>query len=139
MFKKPSQARSDSSSGERVDLKELAKEGALVVFTFREHKEEVTTTFGVKEAVSADLFVVTGSKAGQTEEDKLIFNIGVVNTMRDCDAGDVVLGRLSSKSTNKGNPAVVLSDPNDGDEQLAERALASSGAGASGKSDKPPF
>jgi hypothetical protein len=135
----------DAPSGDYVDFKSLAAEGAAVVITIRELLEEEQQTHGMVEPVRARIIVLTGEQKGQVFEDEKIINKGITNSLRRKAVGDDVVGRIRPYGTGKW-PGLEREDS--GDIELAEKALAAKGLSPAAKKakasvapddDTPPF
>lgn len=134
----------DAPTGDYVDFKALAAEGAAVVITIRELMDEEQQTHGMVEPVRARIIVLTGSQKGEVFEDEKIINKGITNSLHRKVVGDDVVGRIRPYGTGKW-PGLEREDA--GDMELAEAALGGSApAKAKGKKaaaqdddDTPPF
>ena len=111
MFQQPSQ-------GDQVKISELL--GSLVLIYPRELREQIVTSAGVSDAISGDLHVLDGPKAGTSYENTLIFGKALVGPLRNAIGGDPVLGRIGQGVAAPGkNAAWVLQPYTDADAQLA--------------------
>lgn len=125
-----------------IDWSGLAAENAAVVCTVKEILPPKDYGNGEVAAVRARVIVLTGAQAGTVYEDERILKAGIRNKLQE--VGDDVVGRLDVYGTRK---AVGLQAEHDGDLDLAKRALAKFGGGAtvpaqnSGPADdtEPPF
>lgn len=142
-----------------IDWDALAKERAAVVCTVLEYEDEEDFGNGVVEPVRARVIILTGSKAGQVYDNERILKAGIrqkLNVVQTDDdgnevqvvgIGDDVVGRLEFYGKRN---HVGLNAEDDGDVELAEKALAklSTNGSKSAKSrtpkaaqddDEPPF
>jgi hypothetical protein len=111
MFQQPSQ-------GDRVDFKDLL--GCLVLIWAREVRENITTPFGEKDAIAADIHVLDGAKGGEKFENTLIFGGALIGSLRAAVGGEPVLGRVSQGMSKPGqNAPWILSPFTDADAAVA--------------------
>lgn len=121
-FTRPSERQKPrEETPKNVEVRELADDSALVVIRKIENKPEIQTVNGVADAVSVDLLIVSGRHQGTFEEDRLIFNSGLLDTLEVLDKGEVTAGRIVWRPTKKRKMA-VLDDPSERDEAEAEAA-----------------
>lgn len=96
--------------------------------------ENISTTFGEKDAVRADLVVADGDDAGQKYNDCLVFPSVLIGQLRP-HIGKKVLGRLSQGVAKPGQSAPwKLDDPTAADIATAKAVLNGGNSAAS-----PPF
>jgi hypothetical protein len=100
--------------------------GALLLITPTEYRENVETTFGKKDAVAANVVVIDEKNVSGSEEiaDALIFGGVLIGQTKSKIGKGMILGRLGQKPTDKGNPAWVLADPTDAEKDVARAYLA---------------
>lgn len=113
---------SEASSGIKItDFK-----GRLLLVTPTEYVENITTSFGDKDAVRADIAVLDGPDAGSTHDSILIFQGTIIGQTKNRIGKGMVLGRLGQKAASKPgyNPAWILEDPTDEDKTVARAHLA---------------
>lgn len=119
---------SDKAAKDRVahvQIGSLADDDALVLITYLDYRDEIQTVNGASDAIAANLLIITGSHAGEYEDDRLIFNKAIVGKFEDAQRGDEMLGRVSwGRSRASGRRYATLTDPLDGDEALADKAMA---------------
>lgn len=114
-----SEARTEGMREGQLNLDELGREGAAVLITVTGWAEEKDWGNGVVRPVEARVVALTGSHAGEVDEDALIFKAGIRNKLTE--VGQSVVGRLRPYGQRK---AIGLEAEEDGDVELAERALA---------------
>ncbi len=101
MFQQP------SAGGERVSIPDLL--GSLVLIWVREVREGIATPYGEKEAVAVDLHVLDGAHGGEKFENSLIFQGGLIGSLRSAAGGEPVLGRISQGTAKPGqSPPFIL-------------------------------
>ena len=101
--------------------------GKLLLITPTGYRENVSTTFGTKDAVAANIVVIDEKSVKDSEEieDALLFGGVLIGQTKAKIGKGMVLGRLGQKPTDKGNPAWILTDPTDADANTARAYLAS--------------
>lgn len=82
-----------------------ALKGALLLITVHEVREGITTSFGVTDAVSADVAVLDGPETGNVYVDTLIFPRVLQGQLRKSVGGQMVLGRLGQGNAKPGQSA----------------------------------
>lgn len=123
MFQQPSQ-------GDRFNASELL--GSLCLFYVHEVRQGIITSFGEREAVSCDVHVLDGAKGGEVLENALIFQGGLIGSLRSAAGGDPVLGRIGQGIAKPGQTApYILSEFTDADAALASGYIAKRFQGAS--------
>jgi hypothetical protein len=111
MFQQPSQ-------GDKVNVGDLL--GSLVLVWVHGVREGIMTSFGEKEAVACDIHVLDGPKGGEKFINALIFQGGLIGSLRGATGGDPVLGRVGQGVSKPGqSPPYVLNPFTDADAQLA--------------------
>jgi len=103
----------------QLDLNELGREGAAVLITVTGFAEEKDYGNGTVKPVEARIVALTGSHAGEIDDDALIFKAGIRNKLHE--VGQSVVGRLRPYGARK---AIGLESEDDGDVELAEKVLA---------------
>lgn len=114
-----SEVATATTSEGQLDLNELGREGAAVLITVTGFGEEKDYGNGVVKPVEARIVALTGSHAGEIDEDALIFKAGIRNKLHQ--VGQSVVGRLRPYGARK---AIGLEAEEDGDVELAEKVLA---------------
>lgn len=114
-----SEARTEGMREGQLNLDELGREGAAVLITVTGWAEEKDWGNGIVRPVEARIVALTGSHAGEVDEDALIFKAGIRNKLTEI--GQSVVGRLRPYGPRK---AIGLESEDEGDVELAERALA---------------
>lgn len=111
-------------------------EGRLLLITPTEHREGIATSFGPADAVVADVVVLDGPDAGQTEYGTLVFQKALQGQLRPkIGTGRMVLGRLGRGVAKAGQSAPwILAEPTEADKQTARAHLARKVT-----QDSPPF
>ena len=101
--------------------------GKLLLITPTEYREKISTSFGVKDAVAANIVVIDEANVSGSEEisDALLFGGVLIGQTKAKIGKGMVLGRLGQKPTDKGNPAWILTDPTDADADTARAYLPS--------------
>jgi hypothetical protein len=111
MFQQPSQ-------GDRVDMKDLF--GSLVLIWAKEYREGITTPFGEKDAINADIHVLDGAKGGEKFESTFVFGGALIGSLKSSIGGDPVLGRIGQGVSKPGQNAPWIINPfTDADAALA--------------------
>lgn len=101
--------------------------GCLLIIQPSEVVRGITTTFGHKDAVRADVTVVDGPKAGETYPDTLVFP-KVLQSQLTSRLGHNVLGRLGQGEGKPGQkPPWKLQPGSSQDEQAAIAVLNAQG------------
>jgi len=115
VFQQPSQ-------GDRFTVSEHT--GALCLFFVHEVRQGLPTSFGDREAVACDVHVLEGKDAGEIFQDCLIFQGGLIGSLRRAAGGDPVLGRIAQGIAKPGqNAPYILSEFTDQDAAKAEAYL----------------
>lgn len=111
----------DSTGG--LDLEAL--KGSLLLFTPRA-LENISTSFGPKDAVRGDVVPVDGPAKGEQLTDVLVFPSVLVSQLREAvSSGRMVLGRLSRGTAKPGRQAPWrLDDPTEQDKTAGRAWLA---------------
>lgn len=112
------------SAGSYIAIKDLL--GELVLFTPTEHVEEVTTDFGTKDAVLANLVVLTAEGGPAEYDDQMIFQGSLIGQLkRKIPGGRKLLGVIAKGEAKKGqNAPYILAAPTDEQKQVARDFLA---------------
>ena len=101
MFQQPSEA------GDKVPVAELIN--SLVLIWVREHRTGITTTFGEKDAVACDVHVLDGAHGGEVFDNALLFQGGLIGSLKSAAGGDPVLARIGVGVGKPGqNPPYIL-------------------------------
>jgi hypothetical protein len=110
------------TAGSYVAIKELL--GELVLFTPTEYVEEVPTDFGTKDAVLANLVVL--SQGAAEYDDQMIFQGSLIGQLkRKIPGGRKLLGVIAKGEAKKGqNAPYILTAPTDDQKQMARDYLA---------------
>jgi hypothetical protein len=102
-----------------------ALKGSLLLITVHEVRKEIATSFGVTDAIAADVEVLDGPEAGNTYNDTLIFPRVLQSQLAKSVGGQMVLGRLGQGQAKPGQTAPwTLVAATDADNQLGVRHLA---------------
>ena len=111
-----------------LDLETL--NGNLLLVMPQAVETGISTSFGLKDAVRADVVVLDGPEAGEEYNDTLIFPKVLQSQVRgNIGTGRRNLGRLGQGQAKKGqSPPWMLEDPSDADKASARAYLASSAA-----------
>jgi hypothetical protein len=100
-----------------LDLKALL--GSLLLIDVHSQETGINTSFGLSDAIRADVAVLDGDSAGETYNDTLIFPKVLQSQLRS-RVGGKVLGRLGQGAAKPGQSAPwTLTEPTDADKQLA--------------------
>lgn len=111
-----------SQGGDKLPLDEL--NGALLLFTVKSVEQGINTSYGVTDAVKADVAALDGTRKGDTFEDALIFP-RVLRSALAPNVGTMVLGRLGKGTAKPGQSAPwVLTAANNDEKATAEKYLA---------------
>lgn len=112
------------TAGSYVAVKDLL--GELVLFTPTEYVEEVNTDFGTKDAVMADLVVLTAEGGPAEYDDTMIFQGSLIGQLkRKIPGGRKLLGVIAKGEAKKGqNAPYILAAPTDEQKQVARDFLA---------------
>lgn len=114
-----SQVAATSTMAEgQLDLNELGREGAAVLITVKGFAEEKDYGNGTVKPVEARVVALTGSHAGEIDDDALIFKAGIRNKLHE--VGQSVVGRLRPYGARK---AIGLEAEEDGDVERAMKVL----------------
>jgi hypothetical protein len=109
-----------SSSG--IDWKTL--NGCLLILEVSEVVHGITTSFGDRDAVRANISVVEGPSAGAEYQDTLVFP-AVLQSQLSSKVGKMVLGRLTQGQAKPGqSPPWMLEEARAGDSDKATEFLA---------------
>lgn len=107
-----------AEGGDRFPFKDHV--GTLALFSVLEYKTGITTSFGEKDAVAADIHVIDGPSAGQVFENSLIFQGAVIGALKGFVGGSPVLARIGQGVAKPGqNPPYVLNPFTQADAQVA--------------------
>jgi hypothetical protein len=93
--------------------------GTLVAITVNEVKL-VTTKFGDKTAIAADVTICQGGLKGTDYTNVLIFSAGIVHDLRDCEPGETVVARIAEKVLGSGMSTYILEVPEVGEYEQVE-------------------
>jgi hypothetical protein len=97
--------------------------GALVFVRVLEFLPNQTTQFGVRNGIRANVTVVDfprdPSKRGEAHPDSLIWGTVLVDQLAGI-VGQLTLGRLDALPGRNANPATILNEPTEADNQLAQ-------------------
>jgi len=109
-----------------LDLEAL--KGSLLLFTPRA-VENVSTSFGPKDAIRGDVVAVDGPAKGEQLADVLVFPSVLVSQLREAaGTGRMVLGRLTQGNAKPGQkPPWRLDDPTEQDKTAGRAWLAANG------------
>lgn len=102
--------------------------GKLLLITPTSYKEGISTTFGVKDAVEANIVIVDEVNAGNSEEidGALLFGGVLIGQTKPQIGKGLVLGRLGQGTAKPGQkPPWTLTDPTEADKDKARAYLAS--------------
>lgn len=111
-----------SAGGDKLPYDDVL--GSLLLFTVHSVETGITTTFGVKDAVKADVAVLDGVRKGEVFEGALIFP-SVLKSALAPHVGSLVIGRLAQGSPKPGQkPPWLLNAANDEDKETGKKYLA---------------
>lgn len=102
--------------------------GRLLLITPKSYEEDITTTYGKKDAVKADVVVIDEANPAASEkiEDALLFGGVLIGQTKSMIGKQLVLGRLGQGAAKAGqNPPWKLDDPTE-DEKVKARAYLAS-------------
>lgn len=98
--------------------------GALLLFDVQSQEHGVKTTFGDKDPIKADMFVLDGPGAGESYPDTLVFGTVLVSQLKQ-SIGKKVLGRLGTGNAKPGQkPPWLLNEASDEDQAKGEAWVA---------------
>ena len=126
MFTQPSQ-------GDKFNVSEHV--GSLCLFFVHDVRQGILTSFGEREAVAADVHVLDGPGAGEIAQDALIFQGGLIGSLRRSAGGEPVLARISQGIAKPGQTAPYIlaeftaEDAAKAEQYLTERAKRFAGNG----------
>ena len=118
--------------------------GSLCLLFVHQVVQGVTTSFGDKEAVSCDVHVLDGNDAGEIFQDCLIFQGGLIGSLRRAAGGNPVLARIGQGIAKPGQTAPFIlteftaDDAAKAEAYLTERAKKFTAAGSNGNSQPAP-
>lgn len=130
------------ASAQGLDYQALL--GALLIIEVLTQEHDVSTTYGLKDPIRANITVVDGDHAGTIYEDTLLFPTALVSQLRP-NIGSKVLGRLTQGEAKPGQkPPWLLASPSDDDTKTAiefmNKNTFAAPQPASGQQDaQPPF
>jgi len=105
--------------------------GTLLLFTVQAIEKDVSTQFGVTDAIRADVVVLDGPNAGDKHDDTLVFPRALQGQLRP-KVGGMVLGRLGKGVAKSGqNAPWLLAEYTEQDARVAQEWLV--------KNAPPPF
>jgi hypothetical protein len=116
------QAPAAPGTGDKLDLKSLL--GSLLYVTVTEYVTGIETSFGVTDAIRANVAVLDGEHKGDTLNDTLIFPSVLVGQLKSAvGATDPnVVGRLGQGLAKPGKSAPwVLNEPSPADLDVATK------------------
>lgn len=102
--------------------------GRLLLITPTSYEEGIQTTYGVKDAVKANIVVINEQSPAGSEviEDALLFGGVLIGQTKSFVGKGLVLGRLGQGTAKKGqNAPWLLEDPTDAEKDVARAYLAS--------------
>ena len=114
------------AAGGRFSAKD--HKGKLLIVTPLGYKEDISTTFGIKDAVEANVTIVDETNPGNSEdiEGALLFGGVLIGQTKAFIGKGLVLGRLEQGMAKPGQqPPWRLADPTDADKAKASAYLAS--------------
>lgn len=120
-----------------LDLEAL--NGKLLLITPLKVEEGISTNFGLKDAVRADVVVLDGPDAGSENADTLIFPLVLIGQLRS-RIGQKVLGRLGQGQAKPGQkPPWKLSEATPADQEIGMAWLNKTALTTPAASGQPPF
>jgi hypothetical protein len=112
LFQQPSQ-------GDRINMNEHV--GSLALFYVHEVRQGITTPYGEKEAIECDVHILDGPRAGEDFMNSLIFQGGLIGSLRSAAGGDPVLARITQGVSKPGQqPPFILGEFTPADATVAE-------------------
>jgi hypothetical protein len=100
--------------------------GRLLLITPHMVEKDITTDYGVSDAIRADVVVLDGDDAPDEKENVLIFQKALQGNLRGQLGKGKVLGRLGQGEAKKGQSAPwILADPTEADKVMARAYIAS--------------
>ncbi|WP_067184555.1 hypothetical protein [Microtetraspora niveoalba] len=85
--------------------------GRLVVIYAKDYRENIPTTFGASNAISADIHVVDAPGGPQVFNNALLFPRALVASLRDAVGGQPVLARIGQGVAKPGQSAPYILNP----------------------------
>lgn len=104
-----------------------ASNGRLLLIRPDEYKTGISTTFGVKDAISANIVVIDEQSVADSEEidGGLLFGGVLIGQLKSKIGKGMVLGRLEQGTAKPGQkPPWRLADPTDAEKDVARAYLA---------------
>lgn len=104
-----------------------ASNGRLLLIRPDEYKTGISTTFGVKDAISANIVVIDEKAVDKSEEidGALLFGGVLIGQLKSKIGQGLVLGRLEQGTAKVGQkPPWRLADPTDAEKDVARAYLA---------------
>jgi hypothetical protein len=109
------------TGGDRLDYDGV--EGALLLFSVKSVEDGITTIYGEKSAIRADVAVLDGALKGEEFNDALVFPLVLQGQLRG-SVGAKVLGRLGKGSAKPGQkPPWTLAPATDADKDVGRKYL----------------
>lgn len=95
--------------------------GSLCLFAVKEYRTGITTSFGEdKDAVAVDVHCLDGTHGGEVFTDSLLFQGGLIGSLKGAAGGEPVLARIGQAPAKPGrNPAYILLPFTDADAAIA--------------------
>lgn len=110
------------TGGDRIDFESV--KGALLLFDVKSVEQGISTSFGEKSAIRADVAVLDGAHKADVYADTLIFPLVLQGQLRG-SVGEQVLGRLGQGAAKPGQkPPWQLTPASAEDRAIAERYVA---------------
>lgn len=91
--------------------------GSLLLIDVLGVEEDIKTSYGVSDAVRANVVVLDGTQKGEEYPNTLIFPKVLISQTRTM-VGQKVLGRLSQTQTSSGHTAWILNEATEQDQQV---------------------
>lgn len=111
-----------SQGGDRLPLDDV--NGSLLLFTVKSVEKDIQTTFGVSDAVKADVAVLDGIRKAEVFTDTLVFP-RVLRSALSPHVGAMVIGRLGKGTAKPGqSPPWILDAASDEEKAIGEKYLA---------------
>lgn len=115
-----------SGGGDQVKIKEDL--GSLLVVRKIGVRENMSTAYGITDAVEADWLVCDGDNAGEVRTGSLIFQGPLVRDLKRVADGGLLVGRLMLGEAKSGQSApYIFQDFTDEEEDLARECVTSVG------------